>query len=232
MLKEYYYQIKGKRNDNDNDIDSFSNWVFPPIYSGKVEASCLDSAKKLIYIEYEKKFPSRVLKKDIQNNDYLLKVELLSDYHKDLFENKECLNCGSVFRIIDKYNDINNKDKGKLYCSNDCREVQNGIYVNTYLQNKNISNKNNGLPIIYKITNKLTGKIYIGKTTQIFTLRWYQHFFQSSDNKFHTEIKNTDLINWQFEIQEVVENIDDIIERERFWIKYYDCIENGYNSKY
>ena len=28
-----------------------------------------------------------------------------------------------------------------------------------------------------------------------------------------------------------IENIENIIERERYWIKFYNCIENGYNSK-
>jgi hypothetical protein len=89
--------------------------------------------------------------------------------------------------------------------------------------------------------------MYIGKTTQVFTLRWYQHFFQSGTNKFHDAIRKSKISDWIFEIHEVIEfpeNLREnkdfrtylndrekfIIERERYWINHFDSIANGYNS--
>ena len=39
------------------------------------------------------------------------------------------------------------------------------------------------LNYIYKIVNKINGKIYIGKTTYTTTHRWIQHISASTTNK-------------------------------------------------
>ena len=94
----------------------------------------------------------------------------------------------------------------------------------------------NGTAVINKIKNINTGLVYIGKTTQAFTLRWYQHFYQKGDCKFHKAIKQSSLTDWQFSIIEIVKTpkgvspIDYVRERESYWISEYDSIESGYNS--
>lgn len=42
--------------------------------------------------------------------------------------------------------------------------------------------------IIYKITNKINKKIYIGQTTQSLRKRWYGHIFTSKHDKYHMAI--------------------------------------------
>jgi hypothetical protein len=98
------------------------------------------------------------------------------------------------------------------------------------------------MPVIYMIQNNMTKMCYVGQTTQAFTLRWYQHFFQGGKTKFHQAIKESSVMDWTFRIVEIVE-IDKekykkseevtkyITEREQFYIKHFDCINNGYNSR-
>lgn len=237
-MKEFYYQIKGKNNPS--DPYSYGKWAFPPIFSGKVEATDRKEAKLIIDEEYGRKFPLRVLDKDIDANEYLLAITEITENsgHSRLFSSRECSTCGSEFRIIDKYNDANCLNKGSEYCSDECKHEAKLIETVKWNEDNVMNGKH--IPVIYKITNKKTGLSYIGKTTQAFTFRWYQHFFQLGSTKFHNEIKTTEISDWTFEVIEVVKIPDDtkeyseadkfIFERERFWINHHDSIKNGYNS--
>lgn len=234
-MAKFYYQIKGKEL---NTYFGSSNWSWPPIFSGMVEAKTKKEARLLIEDEYGRKFPLRVLQKDLDNESYLLNIrEITKDDTRtlSLFELKECLepDCSNKFRVIDKYNDNNESYKGHDYCSVKCKNLN---YERTSYKTPNELDAN-GTAVIYKITNVSSGMVYIGKTTQVFTLRWYQHFYQNGDCKFHQAIKNSSLKDWTFEIVEIVEaptsgkdiNIH-IREREGFWIDHYNAIESGYNS--
>lgn len=235
---EYYYQIKGKAN-KDYEYATSQNWSFPPIFSGKVEANNRKQAKEMICELYEKQFPTRVLQKDLDSNEFLLSIEDMKDgthFHR-LFELRTCT-CGNTFYIIDKYNDRNCHDKGAEFCSMECKD--NARAMERFIRNQNEVLSGSASPVIYKITNKITNKVYIGKTTQVFTLRWYQHFFQHGSCKFHDAIRNSKVTDWLFEIIEIViipEHIKKvseveplIIERERHWINEYNSIAEGYNT--
>ena len=240
-IKEFYYQIKGKLSIPESNGWGISNWGFPPIFCGKISAINKKKAKELIDEEYGKKFPQRVLQKDLDSNEFLLNIEEIKpgSHIKQLFELQTCIHCKQTFYVIDKYNDNNCSNKGFDFCSDKCKVDYRG--VQEYLRNQNQELSGNNNPIIYKITNKATGQCYIGKTTQVFTLRWYQHFFQMGNCKFHDAIKNSKVCDWVFEVQEIVIIPEDIktvgdiekliIERERYWIEHYNSIENGYNSK-
>lgn len=242
-MKEFYYQIKGKNNPE--DPYSYGKWQFPPIWSDKVSAKNKKEAKKKIDEEYGRVFPLRVLTKDLDSAEFLLSIKEIKkdDHHtKRLFEVHECKQCGKEFKVIEKYQQ-NSNYKGPVYCSDECKATG---YELERMQNhedwqtSEFLIKRNRLPVIYKITNKATGKSYVGKTTQIFTFRWYQHFFCSTGTKFHEEIKNTQLTDWKFEILEQIDlpiQIKDmgtcnkfILERERKWINELNTIKEGYNS--
>jgi len=233
---EYFYQIKGKRIESDED-DTFSiygnssNWSWPPIYSGLVMSESRKEAKKLIEQEYSKQFPMRVLSKDLDSNNFLLRIQELNDrdsFIRGFFEYKKCEQCENTFRIIDKYN-IGSRGGSHSYCSEKCNSIAREEWreknSNNFYEDKYPSK-------IYKITNKITDQCYIGQTTQAFTLRWYQHFFQSGDNKFHTAIRESKISDWTFEIIEELKTNDKkyLTEREQYWIDKYDSVDNGYNS--
>lgn len=230
-MYDFYYQIKGKEQS------SWGGWAWPPVFTGKVTAKDKKDAKKIIENEYERKFPLRVLKKDLENEHYLLKItEIKEDDErtKSLFEFIQCKECGQSFRVIDKYNDHDEKDKGKEFCSQRCRDDNN--YRNRAPEPKDLLLKSGGAAFIYKILNKKTKKVYIGKTHQVFTLRWYQHFYQSGNCKFHNAIRESSLSDWEFSIIEIVQVKDGqkaeeaVKERESYWISFYNCIEDGYNT--
>lgn len=86
---------------------------------------------------------------------------------------------------------------------------------------------------IYKIENKVNGKIYIGKTNN-FNKRKIQHFPKNNnyENKkakiLYSAIKKYGQNNFEMKIIEKVSNNWE--EREKFWIaKFNSKIPNGYN---
>lgn len=89
---------------------------------------------------------------------------------------------------------------------------------------------------IYKISNKVNKKVYIGQTIYNIEKRFKEHINKS---KYETYIKRP-LYNamrkygcseFFVEELEVVETKEEANNREKYWIKYYDSFgENGYNA--
>lgn len=90
------------------------------------------------------------------------------------------------------------------------------------------------MPYIYKITNKINNKIYIGKTLRSIEERWKQHCsdykrercekrpLYSAMNKYGIE---------NFTIEEVEQCEESVLsEREKYWIEYYGSFKYGYNA--
>jgi group I intron endonuclease len=90
------------------------------------------------------------------------------------------------------------------------------------------------MPYIYKITNKINNKIYIGKTLRSIEERWKQHCsdykrkrcekrpLYSAMNKYGIE---------NFIIEEVEQCEESVVsEREKYWIEYYGSFKYGYNA--
>ena len=229
-IADYYYQIKAK----DDSEYSISSWAWPPVFSGKVSAENKKQAKSLIEEEYDRKFPQRVLKNDLENHHYLLNIREIEDDDertRSLFYVRECNQCETKFRRIDLYNDHNEVYKGGEFCGIDCKNAH-------YEQNRPVKTdlSGNENPVIYRVLNIKSGMSYIGKTTQVFTLRWYQHFYHGGDCKFHKAIKESNIEDWQFSVVESVNIPNDrdrdeyVAERERFWINKLNSIDDGYNS--
>lgn len=87
---------------------------------------------------------------------------------------------------------------------------------------------------IYKITNKINGKSYIGQTIQSVKERFYQHCATKCSQAvlnmaIHKVINKYGKSNFTIEVIEEVESAN-LNDREKYWIKYYDSYNNGYNS--
>ena len=87
---------------------------------------------------------------------------------------------------------------------------------------------------IYKITNKVNGKSYIGQTIQNVKERFYQHCATKCSQAIlnmviHKAIAKYGKSNFTIEVIEEVESAN-LNDRERYWIRYYDSYNNGYNS--
>lgn len=89
---------------------------------------------------------------------------------------------------------------------------------------------------IYKITNVVNNKVYIGQSVDI-DRRWIQHqhcaFWAGKANKLYycdlyKAMREFGLSNFKHEVIEecAIECLD---EREEYWIQYYNSFENGYN---
>ena len=83
---------------------------------------------------------------------------------------------------------------------------------------------------IYKITNKINGKCYIGQTTD-YKRRFQEHKscgYGNENNKLlYYDFKKYGIENFDFEVIE--EKTEKYNEKEKYWISYYDSFENGYN---
>ena len=82
--------------------------------------------------------------------------------------------------------------------------------------------------IIYKITNKVNGKSYIGQTRYTIEFRWRQHQHKKDNTYFHNAIHKYGIENFNIEILEECD-IKDLNSREIFYIAKYDTFKNGYN---
>lgn len=90
------------------------------------------------------------------------------------------------------------------------------------------------MPFIYKITNKINGKCYIGKTMSTIQERWKEHCNDYQKERHQNRPLYRAMRKYgvdSFEISEI-ENCSDTLlsEREKYWISYYDTYRNGYNA--
>jgi group I intron endonuclease len=88
--------------------------------------------------------------------------------------------------------------------------------------------------IIYKITNQLTNKSYIGWTSQSFDARWHQHkklAQKNQDNRpFYNAIRKYGIDCWTQEILEEVNDKNLAKQKEIEYIKLFESYDKGYNA--
>lgn len=88
---------------------------------------------------------------------------------------------------------------------------------------------------IYKITNKINNKIYIGQSIDI-KERWKQHFYKAYNEKelgynsaIHQAFRKYGYENFSFEVIELCEK-EELDAKEIYWIKTLNSLTpNGYN---
>ena len=86
--------------------------------------------------------------------------------------------------------------------------------------------------IIYKMTNKVNGKVYIGQTTRELDERTKEHI-RHNEIIVDKAIQKYGIENFTVEQIDLAENIDELNQKEMYWIEHYDCIiPKGYNQCY
>lgn len=89
---------------------------------------------------------------------------------------------------------------------------------------------------IYKITNTINGKAYVGQTSQKIRVRWITHKCNAHQEKYkhiplYRAFNKYGVENFVFEILEECDN-KFLNEREMYYIGLYDTFRNGYNCTY
>jgi group I intron endonuclease len=93
--------------------------------------------------------------------------------------------------------------------------------------------------IVYKATNKINGKCYIGKTSRPLKKRIYQHIFVAAHNTsnsiFHRALRKYGVGNFKWEIIEKCESEEALNLAEELYIRQFNSYapnKEGYNATY
>lgn len=85
---------------------------------------------------------------------------------------------------------------------------------------------------IYKITNLLNQKVYIGQSVNVVRRLNEHKRMKDLTQKIDQAIEESRPENFKFEIVEICD-VSLLNERERYWINFYDCVyPKGYNMKH
>lgn len=84
--------------------------------------------------------------------------------------------------------------------------------------------------IIYKATNKINGKIYIGQTLHNLNNRIVEHVRGKDKTYFQNALGRYGIQSFDFSIIDIASCKNDLNEKEKYWIRFYNCKSpNGYN---
>ena len=87
---------------------------------------------------------------------------------------------------------------------------------------------------IYKISNSINNKVYIGQTIRPIEERFKRHINDATncilDTHFARAIRKYGKENFYIEEIDVASNQEELNLKEQYWIGYYDSIQNGYNE--
>lgn len=129
--------------------------------------------------------------------------------------------------------EIELEDGTIIKCTNNHQlRLSNGLYkrADELTEDDDIMECNFRSPGIYKITNLINNKSYIGKSDIDILSRLNDHKKGIKSNKhLQNSINKYGMSNFTFEILEQCSK-EDCSNRERYWIEYYDSYNNGYNQ--
>lgn len=80
---------------------------------------------------------------------------------------------------------------------------------------------------VYKITNNVNDKVYVGITSIGFKNRFKQHV--RANSYIGREIRRIGVENFKISIIDVAKTREEIMRKEVYWIDFYDSFNDGYN---
>ena len=87
---------------------------------------------------------------------------------------------------------------------------------------------------IYKITNIQNNKVYIGQTIRPIEQRFHRHINDAMNNILDTHfaraIRKYGKDSFIIEEIDTAQTQDELNQKEQYWIRYYNSIEDGYNE--
>lgn len=87
---------------------------------------------------------------------------------------------------------------------------------------------------IYKITNKINQKMYIGQTINPIEERFHRHIQDAMsgrlDTHFARAIRYYKPENFKIELIDTATSQEELTQKEHYWINFYDAVNKGYNE--
>lgn len=87
---------------------------------------------------------------------------------------------------------------------------------------------------IYKITNDINDKMYIGQTIRSIEERFKRHISSAINNELDTHfaraIRSIGAEHFKIELIDIATSQEELTEKEYYWIRYYDATHKGYNE--
>lgn len=87
---------------------------------------------------------------------------------------------------------------------------------------------------IYKITNIQNNKVYIGQTIRPVEQRFHRHINDALNNILDTHfaraIRKYGKDSFIIETIDTATAQDELSQKEQYWIRFYDSVNNGYNE--
>lgn len=87
---------------------------------------------------------------------------------------------------------------------------------------------------IYKITNDINGKIYIGQSARNVKERFQRHINDAISNRLQTHlcraIRKYGMEHFHYEIIDTASSQEELNLKEHYWINYYNSVKIGYNE--
>jgi len=215
-----------------------------------IEAKDKAEVKAILLEKYPQFFQNgKVYEKETKDQAQFFYVVIFPLYQHEIDLIKEgewkCEYCGHIHE--NKYISrplASRKFDGKIFCGSDYK-TGNDVVSDCYERwKKEVAFKDVDLPddlnyinvdslnYIYKITEKATGKCYVGKTRNAPFFRWWNHL-KHSMSPFGVYLRNSNISDWTFEVlEELPSNISDteVFKKESEYIKRFNSINNGFNS--
>jgi hypothetical protein len=85
---------------------------------------------------------------------------------------------------------------------------------------------------IYKMTNIVTNKVYIGYTKMGIENRIHKHYLNAIsglETKLYFSIRKHGIHNFKYKCIDESDSFNEIKNKEIYWIEKYDTLKNGYN---
>lgn len=87
---------------------------------------------------------------------------------------------------------------------------------------------------IYKITNLVNNKMYIGQSARGVAERFHRHICDAMNGKLDTHfaraIRKYGPENFTVDVIDTVDSQEELNQQEQYWIRAYDSIHHGYNE--
>lgn len=231
----YKSQLKARKENIEEEAEIFKKQTYDNMLK-EVEDCRIstEEKKKKIQEEYEaeKENFERILKEYKDKQDSIIKL------NKEREELKENSKFYQLHITEDDLSDIKALNSIRHLLRNP--EVLNKLIYKAYyekpytdLVGRVIGQKT--ITGIYKLTNTLNEKVYIGQAVDI-KERWRQHLKRAvgaepmTTNKLYPAMQEDGPYNFTWQVVEECTK-DQLTEREKYWINYYEGQGYGYNIK-